>query len=251
MSSEPENKATPNPLDTESLGSIRKQFKTRGLAIFNYDDGPVHSYPYDTPWLEDVRFSDLYQSIRNHTLVDRIRCHSIYTLCQQVSDIPGDILEVGVWRGGTSAILAANLLDKTAFLADTFHGVRKSSEWEHYIDCAHNDTNRNIVNNLLSESLGLTNYEILEGIFPDETGYIVKSRHWSIVHIDVDVYLSARDAFQFVWKNVSPGGIVIFDDYGFHAACGGIGKFVDEIKSDSDKLFIPNMNGQAYIVKRG
>lgn len=42
----------------------------------------------------------------------------------------------------------------------------------------------------------------------------------------------------------------MFDDYGMISACSGISKFVDEIKNDDDKIFIQNLNGQAYIVKK-
>jgi O-methyltransferase len=135
------------------------------------------------------------------------------------------------------------------FLADTFEGVVKSSEWEHYSDGRHSDTSISIVEDLLGRKLGLANYRILKGIFPDETGAEVAEQQWSLVHIDVDVYRSAKEAFQAVWERVVPGGLVVFDDYGFFSACNGILKFINEIKDDPDKLFIHNLNSHAYIIK--
>lgn len=54
----------------------RIDYKAEGYALIHYDDGPVHSYPYDSPWLTNARFSELYDSIRSNTLVDRTRCYS-------------------------------------------------------------------------------------------------------------------------------------------------------------------------------
>lgn len=64
------------------------------------------------------------------------------------------------------------------------------------------------------------------------------------------MYLSTKDAFDFVWPRVLRNGIVAFDDYGMYSACQGISRFVHEIKDDEDKLFVQNLNGQAYVIKR-
>ena len=34
-------------------------------------------------------------------------------------------------------------------------------------------------------------------------------------HIDVDIYQSVRDCISFIYPRLSPGGFMIFDDYGF------------------------------------
>lgn len=235
---------------SHDLGRTRAELKERGIAVIQYSDAPIHSYPYDTPWLDDTAFCEIYGKIREHTLVDRVRCYSLDILARQVSDLPGDVLEIGVWRGGTAGILTSRLPDKIVFLADTFEGVIKSSDWEHYRDRAHDDTSIPIVRELLEERLGVTNHRILKGIFPDDTGSEVADRRWALVHIDVDVYLSAKEAFHAVWDRVVPGGVVVFDDYGFFSACGGIRRFIDEVKDDPDKLFLHNLNAHAYLIKR-
>lgn len=229
---------------------LRLDYKKQGYALIHYDDGAVHSYPYDAPWLTDESFCRIYNAVRRNTLVDRNRCYALYLLAQQVVDLPGDVLEVGTWRGGTAGIFANVLPEKTIFLADTFEGVVKSSSWEHYRDKAHADTSVELVEDLLRDELGATNFQILKGIFPEETGAAVLGLQFSCVYLDVDVYLSTKDAFHFIWAQVVPFGIVAFDDYGFISACPGIKKFIDEIKDDDDKIFLQNLNGQAYIIKK-
>lgn len=77
--------------------------------------------------------------MRDNTLVDRVRCFSLFNLAKQINDVEGNILEVGSWRGGSAGILAKTAPFKKIYLADTFQGVVKSSSWEHYSDGAHSD----------------------------------------------------------------------------------------------------------------
>lgn len=235
--------------DNTALNELRVEYKKEGYALIRYDDSDVHSYPYDSPWITDQEFSDLYNSIRNNTLVDRTRCYSIYRLIEQITSVPGDILEVGTWRGGTAGIFTKKAPEKTVYLADTFEGVVKSSDWEHYEDKAHSDTSEELVVNFLKSDLKVSNFKILRGIFPEDTGKDIENNQFAMVYLDLDVYLSTKDAFNYVWDKVSKNGIVVFDDYGMISACSGISKFVDEIKDDDDKIFVQNLNGQAYIIK--
>lgn len=228
----------------------REEYKKQGVALIKLDNHPVHSYPYDAPWIDDKQFSKLYDKMHKNTLVDRTRCYGLYLIAQQIKNVPGDVLEVGTWRGGTAAILTAVLPNKTVYLADTFTGVVKSSDWEHYTDQAHNDTSQELVENFLDKDMRISNYEILTGIFPEQTGNQLSAEKLALVYLDLDVYLSTKDAFNYVWKRISRGGIVVFDDYGMISACEGISRFVNEIKDDNDKLFVWNLNGQAYIVKK-
>jgi len=235
---------------SNNIDEARLKYKQEGYALIEYDDGPVHSYPYDSPWLTDAAFAKVYDKIRSNTLVDRTRCYALYELIKQANKIPGDILEVGTWRGGTAGLFSLMLPKKTVYAADTFEGIVKASKWEHYKDKTHSDTSEKLVNDFLSKTLKVTNYKILKGIFPEDTGETVANKPLSFVYLDVDVYQSTKDAFEYIWDQVSVGGIVTFDDYGMISACEGISKFVDEIKDDDDKLFIQNLNGQAYIIKR-
>ena len=236
-------------IEEAALPDLRADLKRQGYALLKYDDGPVHSYPYDSPWLTDIQFSKLYDQVRHNTLVDRPRCYSLYLLAQQVEGLKGDFLEVGTWRGGTAGLLAKSAPDRTLYIADTFEGVVKSSEWEHYEDRAHADTNIDTVEQLLRGTLDVDNFTILKGIFPDDTGDDLPDQPLALVYLDLDVYRSTKDAFNFIWDRVVLGGVVVFDDYGMVSACEGISRFVDEIRVDFDKLFLQNLNGQAYIVK--
>ena len=101
------------------------------------------------------------------------------------------------------------------------------------------------------KSIGFKNYRILKGMFPEDTGHLIPSEQmFSICHIDVDVYLSAKDVMDWVWGRLPPGGILIFNDYGFHS-CTGITRLVDEQRLLNDRIIIHNLNGHAIIIKIG
>ena len=95
--------------------------------------------------------------------------------------------------------------------------------------------------------LDVSDVVILQGIFPDDTGHLLSST-LSLVHIDVDVYQSAKDSVDFVWDRLPAGGILVFDDYGF-SACEGVTKYVNELAQRHDVVMVHNLNGHAVLVR--
>jgi O-methyltransferase len=217
-----------------------------------YDNNfPLAKY---SPWNLDQAFLATYAQIRKHTLVDLYRCWELWTLVQQTRKLSGAIIEVGVWRGGTGALIAKQALlsgiPDTVYLCDTFEGVVKArgAHDKVYRGGEHADTTREIVDNLL-QKVGLTNTQILTGIFPEHTALSIPAEtRIRLCHIDVDVYKSANDVLEWVWDRLVPGGLVVYDDYG-DIGCTGIRQHVNEQLGVSDRLVFHNLNGHAIIVK--
>jgi O-methyltransferase len=205
------------------------------------------------PWNLDREFLSVYQLIQRNTIVDIYRCWELWTLVGQAAKLRGGILEVGVWRGGTGALMAKRALSKgikdRVYLCDTFEGVVKAgSQDPHYKGGEHSDTSQDVVEGLL-RTLHITNVRILPGVFPDETAHLIEpGAQFSLCHLDVDVYQSAKDVITWIWDRMVPGGIVVYDDYGFRE-CQGLTKYVDEQASESDRLVLHNLNGHAVVVK--
>jgi O-methyltransferase len=166
--------------------------------------------------------------------------------------LEGALLEVGVWRGGTGALIGKRAalcgMKESVYLCDIFTGVVKTSDKDPtYKGGEHADTSRELVEDLVAR-LGLDNVKILEGIFPDETGHLIEHEHFRFCHIDADAYDSAKDVLDWVWGRMAIGGVVVFDDYGF-AGAEGITRLVEELKDRPDLLFIHNINGHAIFVR--
>lgn len=213
------------------------------------------AYPISTyaPWQADESFQRVYGLVRRHTLVDVWRLYELWSLLGEVAEIPGSVLEVGVWRGGSGTLLAIRAAElgitDIVFLCDTWEGVVKTGPLDiYYHDGKHDDTSRGTVEALVT-SLGLENVELLQGIFPDQSAERISDRTFRFVHVDVDVYQSASDVLEWAWPRLSAGGVVVFDDYGF-PACPGVTQFVDEQRGKPDRLVLHNLNGHGIVVKR-
>lgn len=211
---------------------------------------PIANY---APWQHDHTFLKIFDTIRTHTLVDKYRCFELWHLVSQSLKLNGALIEVGVWRGGTAALICKVVelsgQYRPIYLADTFEGVVKSSDKDtYYIDGYHSDTSIDIVSKLLRDEMGLNNYKLLEGIFPEETSHLVDDDSFCFCHIDVDVYESAKDIVNWIWPRMVVGGIIVFDDYGFDG-CDGVTIYVNEHLFTKDRLVIHNLNGHAIMLK--
>ncbi len=204
------------------------------------------------PWCGDQEFKNVYATIKDHTLVDKYRCYELWQLVSEVAKLPGALIEVGVWKGGSGALIAkaaelAGVKD-TVYLCDTFTGVVKAGTNDSsYKGGEHADTSEQTVRELI-RGMGLNNVKILTGIFPEETEAMVKDKQFRFCHIDVDVYQSAKDVVAWLWPRLAKGGIVVFDDYGF-AGCDGINRLVNEERNKTDRIVIHNLNGHAIMIK--
>jgi O-methyltransferase len=230
-----------------ALPFVRGKAVRSGAHAMSY---PISSY---APWQADEDFQRVYRAVRKHTLVDVWRCYELWSLVGELREVPGAIVEVGVWRGGSGAIMATRAkaleISDPVYLCDTWEGVVKTGKLDtYYRDGKHDDTSREIVEELVAR-LGLDNVELLQGVFPEQTGERVPDQTLRLCHVDVDVYQSAKDVFDWAWPRLSPGGVAVFDDYGF-PACPGVTKFVDEQRGLDDRLVLHNLNGHGIVVKR-
>ncbi|TVQ22799.1 MAG: methyltransferase [Spirochaetaceae bacterium] len=236
--------------------SDQSQTNTRRATGRTYPPGygivePVANY---RPWDVDPEFAELYGSIKDHTMVDIYRLWTLWFIARQVP--AGDILEIGSWRGGSGAVLARAAIApvrtvpaRRVYLADTFAGVVKATERDtYYRGGEHANTSADIVRDLLA-SVGAPGVEILEGVFPDQTGAAVSGRRFALCHIDVDVYQSAKDCFEWAWPRMEAGGVVVFDDFGFYG-CEGVTSFVAEIAGQGLTV-VPSLSGQAIVTRAG
>jgi O-methyltransferase len=228
--------------------NVRREFS----SVDGFPQRTVTPFATYAPWAADAAFIDTYRAVVDHTLVDIYRCWELWQLVEQVSGLQGGFVEVGVWRGGSGCLIAKRAkllgLDADVFLCDTFTGVVKTGDLDPAYDGGeHADTSVKIVRDLAAR-LGVDNVVLAEGIFPDETQHIVTAQQIRLLHVDVDVYVSARDIVDFVWPRLVRGGVVVFDDYGFKTTTG-ITKYVNEAMRGQDRTMVHNLNGHAVVIK--
>jgi O-methyltransferase len=222
----------------------------RSPGIRHSEVFPLATY---CPWLADEEFKQLYETVKNNTVVDLYRCYELWQLVSEASKLQsGDLIEIGVWRGGTGALIAKKCqlagIQGTVYLCDTFKGVVKAGPLDaDYTGGEYANTSRETVLELC-QILKLDRVRVLEGIFPDECGDALSHHCFRFCHIDVDVYQSARDIVEWIWPRLLAGGIIVYDDYGFYD-CAGITQFVNEERCKADRIVTHNLNGHAVVIK--
>ena len=242
------------------FGAARRLADRAGYRLYMAPKKALATVPYEpvfpvttyAPWLTDADFRRVFAQVEPFTLVDVYRCYELWQLLAEVQHVPGAVLEVGTWRGGTGALLAhrARQLGRRGpvYLCDTFTGVVKAGPHDStYTGGEHADATASQVRQVLGR-VGAEHAELLTGIFPEETGHLVDNQLIAFCHIDVDVYQSAADVLAWLWPRLAVGGLVVFDDYGFRS-CDGITRLVNEHRSRPDARVIHNLNGHAVLVK--
>jgi O-methyltransferase len=246
----------------DSLRPVFNHFVKRSFANFGYEihrsrelalemaDAIERARPMRNPIClhdQDEHFNQLWEQIRGHTLVDKDRCFVIYQLTQQAARLPGDVAEVGVYKGGTAKLLGKQFINagKTVHLFDTFAGMPPTDprrDWHKENDF--NDTSLESVTAYLNDC---TNTLLYPGLFPCSAAS-VQDRDFCLVHIDVDIYKSVMDCIEFFYPRLLFGGIAIFDDYGF-LTCPGAKEAVDEFFADKAErpFYLPT--GQCLVIK--
>lgn len=231
----------------EILNVLRKTRLTTLKPEF--PQGQIIPHATYSPWLNDPGFLAIYELARSNTMVDIYRCHELYRLASQMKSVDGDLVEIGVWCGGTAAVLAGAAPQKKIHLFDTFSGVAKADGRVDtlYKGGEHADASAAQVEDLFAK-LSLQ-CAIHVGIFPDDSIQGLPEKI-SMAHIDVDTYTSAKESFDAIWPRVSASGVVVFDDYGSFG-CEGVTQLVGEIvESTPNALMVHNLNGHALLIKK-
>ena len=107
-------------------GSTRPYTMLTGLTAWT-----AQRFGWSDPGVED-EFVPIYEKCREFTGTSWERMYALYKSVKYVIDsgVPGDLVECGVWRGGSVmmivyTLLAADVKDRNVFLYDTFEGMSK------------------------------------------------------------------------------------------------------------------------------
>ena len=193
--------------------------------------------PWWTVTLTDGSGSAQKINLRNvcefsHTMVGRKRLDNI-THCLDIvrtENVPGDLIETGVWRGGASILMRGYLAawemnDRKLWVADSFEGLPVpslpqdegwdfSASKEPILAIPLEEVQENFRRyNLLDDQV-----QFLKGWFCDTlpTAPIEKL---AVLRLDGDLYESTMDGLNALYDKVSPGGFIIVDDYGDFEPC--------------------------------
>jgi len=189
--------------------------------------------------------SDLITRIRREVrmLLTDDEASRIYWAVKSTEKINGEIGKVGVYQGGSAKLICEVKKDRNLYLFDSFEGLPKPNKL--YDSRFHEGRLREPLENVKRYLIGYKNVYFYKGVFPD-TAQAVKEKHFSFVHLDVDLYKSTLDCLRFFYPRMSKGGVLISHDY---PSANGVKKAFDEFFEDKPEPIIRISIDQCLIVK--
>jgi O-methyltransferase len=194
----------------------------------------------------------LLSAVRANTVVSRSKLNTLYTLARRIESerIDGIVAECGVFRGGSAALLAAaTKASRQVYLFDSFQGLpapgekdgRTAQSMYHEGWCLGTTDDVRAIVRKVGVDDGRVHY--VEGWYQD-TLPVFPPQPVALLHVDADWYESVTLCLDTFYDRVSPGGFIVFDDYGRWEGCT---RAVDEFMA-ARRLAGPLVNGH-YLVK--
>jgi hypothetical protein len=188
-----------------------------------------------------------------------------YELYKMIVDLPGDVVECGVFKG-TSLIRFATYREiLESQQSRKIWGFDIFGEFPKNVSA---DTDKNFIENfekeagkgLSTEELqkifevkGFSNIELVKGNVLETLPKFASNyaKKIALLHLDMDVYEPTYNALEFLYDKVVNDGVIVFDDYG---TVTGATKAIDEFFSIRGMGIgikkIPYNNIPCYMVKK-
>ena len=231
-----------------ATGSARALLATRLALRLRYPD-------FDKSTL------DVLGRVLRYTMTSPARIAAVCAAVRHVetNDIPGAFVECGVWKGGSSMAAALTFKSpRTLFLYDTFEGMsaptdqdRRSNGGKPAAQMLGNADKSaaiwcrspldEVKRNMDSTGYPASHITYVKGKVEDTIPAVVPDRI-AILRLDTDWYESTRHELEHLYPRLSPGGVLIIDDYGYWT---GARKAVDEYFRDS--LFLGRIDDTGRI----
>lgn len=189
--------------------------------------------------LMEGNFLEIWNRVRPFTMTSIERGYALWQAVNTIldNDIPGSFVECGVWRGGSSMLIALTLLSRGAghreiYLFDTFEGMSEPGPFDKDVDGLHATT-------LMEGARGPEIATLVKAAAPEDgvrevmesTGYdmrLVRFVRGDVCHtlartqtlriallrLDTDFYDNTMAELQHLYPRLAQGGILIIDDYG-------------------------------------
>jgi O-methyltransferase len=209
--------------------AIHKSLRRFGLDV-------IHFPPRDKERPPDLQDEDMevIDAVRPWTMTSPERIYALMQAVRYVSGngIHGDIVECGVWKGGSMAAAAMTLLQRKdasrdLYLFDTFEGMSPPTK-------ADMDYTGRPASEVMAQDEGYKCAdaplervrEVLRGTgYPEEQIHFVKGKveetlpeaapdAISVLRLDTDWYESTKHELQHLFPRLAKAGVIIIDDYG-------------------------------------
>ena len=206
----------PRSLKLRAATAVGRRLSSLGIEV-------VHRRPYNA----HARENGLDWPARAETMVGLKRLDNLQMAVETVlrEDIPGDLIETGVWRGGSSIFMRGILkahedTTRKVWVCDSFQGLPAPNVAKYPKD---EDLDLSVFpelavgvdqvrHNFRRYGLLDEQVEFVVGWFAD-TLHTVPVEQLAVLRLDGDLYESTIQALEPLYPRLSPGGFCIVDDY--------------------------------------
>ncbi|MBT8621911.1 TylF/MycF/NovP-related O-methyltransferase [Polynucleobacter paneuropaeus] len=205
----------------------------------------------------EPEFRTLVEQVKIFTMTSVERMYALYKSIKYIdsANITGDIVECGVWRGGSMMLVAHTLLalgqsDRDLYLFDTFEGLPKPDEFKdvdlwgnraidgwlpkqngqegsHWAEATLEDVRAN----LISTGYPLERLHFVKGMV-ERTLPSAAPKEIALLRLDTDWYASTKHEMEHLFPRLSRHGVLIIDDYGhFDGARQAVDEYISSHKA--------------------
>ena len=208
-------------------------------------------------------FERLYERCREYTMTTPERMYALYRAIGYIvsNEVPGAIVECGVWRGGSCMMAALRLEElgeqRDIYMFDTFRGMTSPTsedgddaerQWREAERESHNEwcyASRDEVQRNMLQVAPHERLHLVEGMV-EETLPAAAPESIALLRLDTDWYESTRHELDHLYPRLSQRGVLILDDYGHWQ---GMRQAVDEYFGERMPLLTRIDRGARIAVK--
>ena len=238
-----------------------KTFIRKILQRFNYDIIKLNREKDRLPSDFEALHTDIYRKVCHNTMTSPERIYSLIEAVQYLekNNIPGDIVECGVWKGGSMMAVAETLRhlqsgSRKLYLYDTYEGMSEPTEHDttYYGAAASEllqsdqDKEKNLV--WAYSTLDTVKAGMKSTGYPEQQVVYVKGKvedtipgtipkQIALLRLDTDWYASTKHEMLHLFPLLSANGVLILDDYGHWQ---GARKAVDEYLAENNVRILLN-----------
>ena len=207
---------------------------------------------YQVDWWVDPEFEKLLERFGEPRSLNAHRKWMVGQLVRLTAALPGDTAECGVYKGASSWLIAdANRKSdagraRVHHVFDSFEGLSEPGDndlpyWSRgALACGLDEVRAALAE--FGDSV-----RFYRGWIPSRFAE-VEGTAFCFVHIDVDLYQPTRDSIAFFYERLTPGGVLVCDDYGF-ATCPGATRACDELLATKREKMIRLPDGGGFFIK--
>lgn len=214
-------------------------------------------------FLSDPVFSESFKKIYGNHKYDQYESpHSVawrlHTLCwaaQETLYLSGDLVECGTFKGDfawvVNQVVKPGVLGKKFYLYDSFEGFAPSDQsvdptYAEFANPIYRETG--IFDSVKKRFVHDSHVIVTRGFLPEAVNKTSPNKV-CFLHMDLNSPAAELSTLEYFWPRIVPGGIIIFDDYGWKTFSKQK-DYEDRFAKDRGQSILELPTGQGLLLKR-